>query len=198
MCFVVWKHRRLSLVCRITGGNGVRRRTLQAQLDRVKAARGKRVFLVGHSFGCRNTAHLMVGQVEKLSKDEAKADPSLEFDVGAGLDNVAGLILMGYPVCDTKGDSTARRKVFDRMWNEVKVPILLVKGTKDSDCAEFRKAASSLERKDASAERSVHYVEGGGHNPFKGGPARKVDGRPLYEVHNDEAVAAITTFVTES
>jgi pimeloyl-ACP methyl ester carboxylesterase len=165
-------------------------------MDRVKVAGARRIVLVGHSFGCRNTAHLMLNEVEKLSKDEIKANPSFKFECGAGaLDSVAALVLIGYPICDTKGDASVRRKVVERLWQDVSVPVLFIKGTKDSDYGIFSKCVQSLAKNPAPAARTVHDVEGGGHNPFKGGSARKVDGRPLFEHHNELACAAIASFI---
>jgi len=184
----------------ITGGNGVRRRTLCALLSRIDVASSRKIFLVGHSFGCRNIAHLMVGQVEKLSKAEAKEGHSLKFDTTDKLGTIGGLVLIGYPTRNTKGEASERLKIFLRLWRRAHVPILLIKGECDDDITTFKDVVYKCEKDGKPpAARHVHYVHDGGHNPFRRAKKPAV-ACPVHEHENEirraSILSVITAFVT--
>ncbi len=94
---------------------------------------GEPTFLVGKSMGGRIGCHVALEE------------------------KVNGVICLGYPLCGG-GDST---KLRDRVLRDLRTPILLVQGTRDSLCP-----LDLLEkvRTEMSAPNFLHIVEGGDHS----------------------------------
>lgn len=91
------------------------------------------VFLIGKSMGGRIGCHVSL------------------------VDDVAGLICLGYPLCGS-GDPA---KLRDKVLRDLRTPILFVQGTRDSLCP-----LDLLEqvRAQMTAPNFLHVVEGGDHS----------------------------------
>lgn len=91
------------------------------------------VFLIGKSMGARVGCHVSL------------------------LENVAGLICLGYPLCGGRDPTKLRDKVL----RDLRIPVLFVQGTRDALCP-----LDLLEkvRGKMTAPNFLHVVEGGDHS----------------------------------
>lgn len=130
-----------------------------------EARRDTATFLIGKSMGGRMGCHVALEE------------------------KVAGVICLGYPLCGG-GDPT---KLRDEVLRELRTPILLVQGTRDSLCP-----LDLLERVRAemTAPTSLHVVEGGDHSLQVPKRQLAASGETQEEVDR-RILEAVARFVTE-
>ena len=161
----------------LRGGSGCTIKVLESVRHHLFAAASAyplaKIFCMTQSFGGRATVHTALQRYEDKKKNAKESYPPWPNPPGPALpENFSGMILCGYPIAHAKQNRALPLLLLSELKKKVK-KIGFIAGTNDHGCENgglLERTVRTMEKTMGSKCCKIHFVNGGGHNPFDSRP----------------------------